>query len=189
MIQSMTGYAAASADAPGGRISVELRSVNSRFLDLQSRVAEELRALEPALRELIVSRLSRGKVDCRLYLNAPEGSEQQGELSAPAMARLKALADEAAKAFPSAAPLRIADVLRWPGVIAQPQADEQAMRAIAHKLCSTALDELVAARAREGEKLAAVIRSRIAEMRRRVQEVSPLIPESVAAYQARLTEK
>jgi uncharacterized protein (TIGR00255 family) len=62
MIQSMTGYAAASADSPRGRLSIELRSVNSRFLDLQFRVADELRALEPVLRELIAARVVRGKV-------------------------------------------------------------------------------------------------------------------------------
>ena len=63
MIRSMTGYAAASADSPRGTLSIELRSVNGRFLDLQLRVAEELRALEPLLREMIGARLSRGKVD------------------------------------------------------------------------------------------------------------------------------
>ena len=69
MIQSMTGYAAASAESPRGRLSLELRSVNSRFLDLQFRIAEELRSLEPLLREALGARISRGKVDCRLYLN------------------------------------------------------------------------------------------------------------------------
>ena len=68
MIQSMTGYATASADSPRGALGLELRSVNSRFLDLQFRVTEELRTLEPLLREAIAARLSRGKIDCRLYL-------------------------------------------------------------------------------------------------------------------------
>jgi len=64
----MTGYAAVSADSPRGRLTLELRSVNARFLDLQFRVAEELRSLEPALREMIGARVSRGKVDCRFYI-------------------------------------------------------------------------------------------------------------------------
>ena len=68
MIQSMTGFAAASADTPRGRLSVELRSVNARFLDLQFRIADELRAAEPLLRELMQARLARGKVDCRVFL-------------------------------------------------------------------------------------------------------------------------
>ena len=69
MIRSMTGYGAASADSPRGTLGIDLRSVNSRFLDLSLRVAEELRPLEPMLREMISARLSRGKVDCRLFLN------------------------------------------------------------------------------------------------------------------------
>lgn len=188
MIQSMTGYAAASAESPAGRLSLELRSVNSRFLDLQFRVADELRALEPALREKLVARLARGKVDCRLYLN--ESSVQQpGALDAQAVARLKTLAEEAARAFPGAAPLRIADVLRWPGVVAQPEADAEALRSAALSLADRALDELVAARAREGEKLAGVVRSRITEMRRRVDQVAPLVPQVVADYQKKLEDR
>src|SRR6185436_20795575 len=75
MIQSMTGYAAASAESPRGRLGLELRSVNARFLDLQFRVAEELRALEPLLRETITARVSRGKVDCRFYFNETGGAQ------------------------------------------------------------------------------------------------------------------
>ena len=188
MIQSMTGYAAASAESPAGRLSLELRSVNSRFLDLQFRVADELRALEPALREKLVARLARGKVDCRLYLN--ESSVQQpGALDAQAVARLKTLAEEAARAFPGAAPLRIADVLRWPGAVAQPEADAEALRSAALSLADRTLDELVAARAREGEKLAGVVRSRITEMRRRVDQVAPLVPQVVADYQKKLEDR
>lgn len=188
MISSMTGYAAASADTGRGTLGIELRSVNGRFLDLSLRVAEELRALEPMLRETISARLSRGKVDCRVFFlesstHAPE------RLDAAALARLQALAEEAARAFPGAAPLRVADVLRWPGVLVAPSADEGALRAAAEQLCRQALDELVAARRREGAKLAAAVAERVAEMRRRVDEVLPLVPESIQNYQARLTER
>src|SRR5207244_3068537 len=95
MIQSMTGYAAASADTARGRLSLELRSVNARFLDLQMRTAEELRALEPMLRELIVARVSRGKLDCRLFLNEGAGLTVPQQLNAEALARLRLLAEEA----------------------------------------------------------------------------------------------
>jgi len=188
MIQSMTGYAAASADSPRGRLSLELRSVNSRFLDLQFRVAEELRALEPMLREAIVARVARGKVDCRLYFNESGVAQAQG-LDPAALARLRALSDQAQKAFPEAGALRIADVLRWPGVAAEPPADEEKLRAAAGELCRRALDELVAARRREGAKLAASIAERVAAMRSRVEEVKPLVPQAVLAYQAKLQER
>jgi uncharacterized protein (TIGR00255 family) len=189
MIQSMTGYAAASAEVPRGRLTLELRSVNARFLDLQFRVAEEARALEPLLRELIVARLARGKVECRVFLNAAAGAAATQALNRDALTRLKALAEAARKSFPKAAPLRIADVLRWPGVVAEPPADDERLREAGAALCRQALDELVATRAREGAALAAVVLERIAAMRRCVEAVAPLVPQAVAAYQAKITDR
>jgi uncharacterized protein (TIGR00255 family) len=189
MIQSMTGYAAASADSPRGRLSLELRSVNSRFLDLQFRIAEELRSLEPALREAIVARISRGKVDCRLYLNDSAGAGTAQALDPEALARLKALSEQARKAFPDAAPLRVADILRWPGMVSEPRPDDERTYEIARALCREALEELLAARAREGAKLATVIGERIAAMRSRVEAVAPLVPQSIAAYRTKIEER
>jgi uncharacterized protein (TIGR00255 family) len=183
----MTGYAAASAGSPRGTLSLELRSVNARFLDLQFRIADELRALEPMLRELIAARLARGKVDCRLSL-AEGGAEVSPRLNTEALGRLRALADAAKKAFPEAAPLRVADLLRWPGVIAE-DADEESLRAAVGELCRRALDELVAARSREGAKLAAGIAERVRVMRERVDQVTPLVPEALAVYQAKISER
>jgi uncharacterized protein (TIGR00255 family) len=188
MIYSMTGYAVASADSQRGALTLELRSVNSRFLDLQFRVAEELRAAEPLLRELISGRIGRGKVDCRLYLGK-SGAPAQQQLNVQAIQQLRALAAEAAKAFPGAAPLRTGDVLRWPGVLAEPAVDEDATRAALELLARRALDELAAARAREGAKLGDAVRERVAEMRKRLAEVAPLVPEAVAAHRVRLAER
>lgn len=184
----MTGYAAVSAGSPRGTLSLELRSVNARFLDLQFRIADELRAFEPMLRELIAGRTARGKVDCRLSLSEAGNARQPQALNPTAIERLRALADAAKTAFPEAAPLRVADLLRWPGVIAE-EADEESLRAAAGELCRRALDELVAARAREGAKLAAGIGERVQAMRRRVAEVAPLVPPALAAYQAKITDR
>ena len=185
----MTGYAAASADCPRGRLSLELRSVNARFLDLQFRIAEEVRALEPMLREMVTARVSRGKVDCRLFLNESGIAEKPQRLNAQAISHLKSLAEQAGRAFPEATPLRIADVLRWPGVIAEQPAEEEVMRAIAAELCKQALEDMVATRSREGAKLSAGVLERVALMRQRVEEVAPLVPQSIAAYQAKLAER
>jgi uncharacterized protein (TIGR00255 family) len=189
MIQSMTGYAAASADTARGTLSVELRSVNARYLDLQFRVSDELRALEPVLRELIGTRVSRGKLDCRLFLNEAAGSVPGTRLNAEALARLRELSVEVTKALPQATPLRIADVLRWPGVIAEPPLDEEQTRNLAAGLCRKALDELVASRTREGAKLAAAVAERIAAMRQRLEQVAPLVPQALVAYQTKLAER
>jgi len=188
MIHSMTGYAAATGNTPRGALNIELRSVNARFLDLQFRVSDELRSLEPALRELIAARVSRGKLDCRVFLNEaaiPPGAR----IDAEALARLAELSAEVAKKLPQASALRIADILRWPGVIAESPLDEEETRRIASSLCRQALDEFVASRSREGAKLAAAVAERVAAMRARVDKAAPLVPQALAAYQAKLTER
>src|SRR5438067_2809871 len=188
MIYSMTGYAAAAGDTPRGALNIELRSVNARFLDLQFRVSEELRSLEPALRELVAARVSRGKLDCRVFLKEaaiPPGAR----IDADALARLGALSAEVAQKLPQAAPLRVADVLRWPGVIADSPLDEAETRRIASSLCRKALDEFVASRSREGAKLASAVAERVAAMRARLEQAAPLVPQALAAYQAKLTER
>ena len=185
----MTGYAAASAETARGTLSFELRSVNARFLDLQFRVSDELRALEPMLRELIAAQVSRGKLDCRLFLNDAPGAAPGTRLDAAALARLRELSVEVVKAMPQASPLRVADVLRWPGVVAESALDEEATRKLAAALCRKALDELVASRSREGAKLSAAVAERVAAMRGRLERAAPLVPQSLAAYQAKLAER
>lgn len=187
MIQSMTGYAHASAESPRGALALELRSVNSRFLDLQFRVSEELRAFEPLLRERIGARVSRGKIDCRLGFGAAPSRAQTLDLAA--MHALRELAVQVERVFPGAAPLRVADVLRWPGVIGEPAEDAERTRAAVDSLCRLALDELCATRAREGERLAAALRERVGDMRARLAAIAPLLPEAIAAHRARLGER
>ena len=185
----MTGYAAGSADSPRGTLSIELRSVNSRFLDLAFRVTDELRALEPLVREMITARVARGKVERRMLLGEARAHAGAERLDAAALSRLQALAAEAKRAFPDAAGLRVADVLRWPGVIAEAPADERRLREAAEKLARQALDELVAAREREGSKLAAAVAERIAAMRRELEKIQPHLPRAIAAYEEKLKDK
>jgi uncharacterized protein (TIGR00255 family) len=183
----MTGYALAAAEHPRGALSLELKSVNSRFLDLQFRVADELRALEPLLREAITARVARGKVDCRLSF-APGAAGVQS-LDAAALETLRRVAGQAQQAFPQAGPLRLGDVLRWPGVLAGSALDAEELRAAVAALARRVVDELCTVRAREGAKLAAIVAGRVAEMRARLAQIAPLVPEANAAYQARLAER
>ena len=185
----MTAYASVSEESPRGALNIELRSVNSRFLDLQFRVGEELRALEPVLRELIAARVTRGKVECRLALSEERHALPAERLNAEAMQRLGKLAADVKGTFPDAPPLRVADVLRWPGVIAEAPAHGEGTRALAERLCRHALDEFVAARAREGAKLAAAIAERVVSMRKLVEEIAPLMPQAMISYQKKITEK
>jgi uncharacterized protein (TIGR00255 family) len=187
MVHSMTGYAAVAVDTPRGRLSFELRSVNGRFLDLQFRIAEELRGHEPLLRELLSARLARGKVECRLQFAPGSNVAQRATLNTDALAELARLAAEVKTTIPSVAPLRTADVLRWPGMLAEAALSEVEVRESIERLAAQALDELVAARAREGSKLAEAIRARVARMRERVAEAAPLVPQALAAYQEKIT--
>jgi len=195
MVHSMTGYAVASAElagasaaSPRGALTLELRSVNSRYLDVQLRVADELRGAESMLRERIAARIARGKVDCRLAFN-DAGRRAAQALDAQALARARQLEREVLEAFPGAAPLGVADILRMPGVLAEPPAEEEPMRALIDRLCRSALDELCAARAREGAKLATIVLGRLDEMKKRLAEVAPLLPEASAAFRAKLEER
>jgi len=189
MINSMTGYAVVAAEITGGALGIELRTVNSRYLDIQFRVPDELRTLEPVLREAISARLSRGKVDCRLSFSTAAAGPRAQALNAQALADLRLLAAQVREAFPDATPLRTADVLRWPGVLAEGRVSEDELRSAATGLAGRALEELGAARAREGAKLAGVIRERVASMRERVAEVGPKVPEAMAAYQEKLAQR
>jgi len=182
----MTGYAQASAGSPRGTLSLELRSVNARFLDVQFRIADELRALEPVLREQIAARIARGKVDCRVALAEGEGVTPR--LNEDVLRRLRAVAEAARQAFPDAAPPSLAELLRWPGVLAS-ETDTEGLRSVAATLCRRALDELSATRTREGAKLAAGIVERVRAMRAQVEKVLPLVPEAIAAYQQKITER
>jgi uncharacterized protein (TIGR00255 family) len=189
MIQSMTGYAVAAADTVHGKLGVELRSVNSRFLDLQFKVVDELRAHEALLRDQLSARIARGKIDCRMYFVSEGAAALPTTLDRGAVEGLARLAAEARRAVPEAAPLRVADILHWPGVLGQRALDEAELRATVAQVCGRALDDLVAARKREGAKLAAAIRQRVGEMRRRLADVAPLVPQALAAYQDRLAQR
>lgn len=189
MIQSMTGYATVATDTVHGRLGLELKSVNSRFLDLQFRVVEELRAHEPYLREQLAARITRGKVDCRLYFSSEGAAAAEQALDRGAVDTLARLAADVRRAVPDAAPLRVADILRWPGVLVQRAFNEEGLRSTVQQLCERALGELLATRQREGAKLGEAIRQRIGEMRRNVTDVAPLVPQALAAYQERLAQR
>jgi uncharacterized protein (TIGR00255 family) len=189
MIHSMTGYAAVSSEITGGTLNIELRSVNSRYLDLQFRVPDELRVLEAGLREAIAARVKRGKVDCRVSLSTTATGPRAQALNLSALEELGKLAEIVRSRMPDCAPLRTADVLRWPGVLAEGTVSETELREQAASLGARAVTELVAARDREGAKLAAVILERVGAMRKSVAAVAPFVPDAIAAYQEKLAQR
>mgnify|MGYP001342091801 CR=1 FL=1 len=188
-LRSMTGYAVETADLPAGQLSLELRAVNSRFLDLSFRMGEDFRALEPVLRERVAEQVRRGKMECRVNFNAREDAALPGSLNGPLLDQLKALSDAALAAFPQARALAVAEILRWPGMLGDASPDQEQLQAAALGLMQTALIQFNASREREGEKLKAAILDRVAQMREHVARLRPRTPEIVAAYRERLAKR
>jgi len=185
----MTGYAARTLDVECGALHIELKSVNSRYLDFQFRVCEELRVVEPALREMFSARLTRGKLECRVSFAAAVARARQLDLNADLLQRLKAFEAQVRTELPQAAPLAVSDVLRWPGMFGDDTLDSEALVPACLALASEALDDFSASRAREGEKLATVILERVARMRDLVRDVAPRIPLAQAAFQDKLRQR
>ena len=189
MIQSMTGYAAGTRDLGGAILSIELKSVNSRYLDLGFRMSEDLRALEMPIRELLSARIARGKVECRAYLQAQNSTPREAAPNAAVITRLTQLQAGVLAVQPDARPLSVHDILRWPGVLAEDTIPADTLQAESLGLINQLLDEFTATRQREGDKLAAVLREISTRMRAWVAQAAPLLPQAVAEYQDRLATK
>jgi uncharacterized protein (TIGR00255 family) len=189
MIYSMTGFASATRELATAALNVEIRSVNHRYLDLQFRLPEELRALEPGLRELIVAKLQRGKIECRVGLNALPSAQKSFELNADVLKQLRALSEKLRVAWPSVPGLTAADILRWPGMLGAETVSLDEMRSACNAALVEVLEEFTASRAREGEKLKAVLLERLATMEERVATVAPRMPEVLAAFREKLTAR
>jgi uncharacterized protein (TIGR00255 family) len=184
----MTGYAIASREIPAGQISVELRSVNSRFLDLTLRIQDDLRPAEPALRDLIGRAVQRGKLECRVSLRAPAAGPAQGMIDPRVLEQLARLDASVRAALPEATPLSVGELLRWPGVLAEDAGPESLEPAVL-EAAREALSTFVASRAREGEKLATLILERADAIEAIVDQVSERAPELLALHEQKLIER
>ena len=182
MILSMTGFAAVTSDLPGVSLSVELRSVNHRYLDLQVRLPDELRGFESALRERIAAELKRGKVECRVSLSRSAPGAATLAVDGSRVEQLAAASAAVQRHAPDVAPLTVAEILRWPGVLAEPTVAPEELAARVHELVGTALGDLNASRAREGAKLAAMLDEHCAAIEVQVERVAPRIPAVHAAF-------
>ena len=185
----MTGYATVARELPQGAVQLELRSVNSRFLDIGFRIPDEFRAVEAQFRELISARIGRGKVDCRLSYTLRPLADEKIAVDQTALERLARLATEVRRVMPDVQPMRVSEVISWPGIIADSAATSDALRGEGVALLRAALDELTATREREGAKLGETITQRTRQMRTRLSTLEPIIPQAIAAYQEKLASK
>ena len=185
---SMTGYAGASFATPLGQAAIEIRAVNSRFLDLTLKIADDLRGCEPQIRERISARLARGKVECRLSVQRTFAAEST-RLDPAALAGLQRLDGQVRQLLPQAAPLSVADVLAWPGVLETPALDAEALRAAVLAALDEALDRLQESRAREGAAIADGLRSRCDGILAIVERLRLRLPELRSAVERKLNER
>jgi uncharacterized protein (TIGR00255 family) len=196
-VYSMTGYATAHSSGPAapassesGRdaqagVGVEIRSVNSRFLDLAFKLPDDLRGTEPALRELLGARLKRGKVEVRAWIEGRADTVPR-QPSALDLQKLVGLQDNVRAWLPTATPLSVAEVLQ---LTARQQGNPGELNDTLVALAQTALDGLTAAREREGKRLAAMLLDRLGQLRQLAKDAQPLIPQLVAQQRQRFIDR
>jgi len=189
MIASMTGFAAAARESGQGSLAVELKTVNHRYLEFQTRIPEELRPLEPAMREAVAARLTRGKVDCRVTFTPVASAKRSLVPDSQALDALQAASRQVLSQFPDARPLSVAEVLHWPGVLAEESLSADRAKERVMALIAQAIRDLDQTREREGAKLEAVLRERLDRMAALVKEAEPLMPGAVKAFADKLAAK
>lgn len=181
MINSMTGFASAQQDFGSERINLEVRAVNHRYLDLQFKMADDLRVIEGKMREHIAAQVARGKLECRVYIQAI--AKQSGlHLNRALVDELAAINSDLSVQYPSLQALSVADILRFPGVVVQSDTDAEGLQAAVLALLAQALQDFNASRLREGEQLAQHLLARLAQMREIVAELQTTFPSLVKAH-------
>jgi uncharacterized protein (TIGR00255 family) len=185
MIRSMTAFASAETETPWGALSFELRSVNHRYLELNPRLPDELRALEPALRERVAAKLTRGKVDVNLRFRPVEAGATEIRLDDAMLDRLERVAAVIGERFPKLA-TDLTRLLEWPGVLVREQIDQEGLRHAAIDLLDRALIDMLATRQREGERLGVFLRERLETIARIVAQVREWLPDIRKGLRAKL---
>lgn len=188
MIRSMTAYASAESAGPFGTLTCELRTVNHRYLEISPRMPDDLRNAEGLLRERIATRLSRGKVDVTVRLRSENGTADGLRVNASMLSRLSELALDLEQRFPRMS-IEFAELLRFPGVLQQPEADTETLQASLLDVLDRALDALADTRGREGAKLGEILSERLDGIEAIVGDVRGWLPEIRAALRARLESR
>jgi uncharacterized protein (TIGR00255 family) len=186
MIYSMTGFASVATELETSSLTLDLRSVNSRYLDLQLRMPDELRTQEPALREAIAAQMSRGKVECRINLATRQSVQEPARLNPGMVQQLALWSSQVREVLSEARELSVADVLRWNGVLESPALSAETLQTTLRDLLQQALQDFAAARQREGEKLKTFLLERVTQIESLRASVAPRVPAAIAAYEAKL---
>jgi len=188
MIRSMTAFATCERAATGGRLACELRAVNHRFLELSVRAPEELRPVETACRERVAAKVARGKVDLSFRLRPASGARAELVVNEGLLDQLARMSRRLHPQFPGMT-IDFTELMRYPGVVEETELDQAGLQSEALSLLDETLAEFVAARAREGANLAAVMRERIDGIEGIVAQIRQWLPDIRTALRARLEAK
>ena len=188
MTQSMTGFARGSVTTGALTVTVECRSVNNRYLDLQCRMPDNLRVLEGGLREQAGKYFSRGKLELVIRVS-DSGSNGPATLNTERLAALRSALTQVASAFPEAAVPDQLALLLSPGVMTEPETDVEALQAVTTDAAKQCFEGLRGQRQQEGAKLAALIQQRSDAMRAHLATLKEQLPDLQRAYQQRLLER
>jgi len=189
MANSMTAFARETSAQDWGTITLELRSVNHRYLEINPRLSEELRSLEPQIREAVSRRIRRGRVDCFLKLQVREAADGDFVVDQELLARVAKLGGDTLLQFPHLAPLPVSEALRWPGVIQVRGVDADAMAGMAMTLVRRALERIETDRAREGQRLKQAVEDRLFEATALVKGLKTRVPELTRAFKQRVADR
>ena len=189
MLYSMTGFAREVAETAFGTLTCELRTVNHRYLDVQFRLPDELRPEELELRARVGESLRRGKVECSLHLRRGADTGSELMLNEALVAQIAARAGELAGLLPESRPIDPIDVLRWPGVVREPDIDTAPLLAEALRLLDSTLESITAMRASEGQRIVTMLENRLQEILEIAAAVRARIPEVLDAVRARQRER
>ena len=189
MVFSMTAFARQTSTSELGQFTLEIKSVNHRFSEVSLRLPEEMRFIEPRVRELIGKHVQRGKVDCVVKFSPPELQPSAVKINKELLGVLAQAAQEVESFLATVAPSRALDFLKWPGVIAAPEQDVQALGEQLESTLVTALKELKDSRRREGQQLKLLILERCANMEAEVERVKVRLPIVIDNIRQRLLER
>lgn len=189
MTRSMTAFARVESQGDWGRLAWEIRSVNHRYLETGLRLPDELRGIEGEVRARINQRIARGKVDCALRFEKAGDTGDALRVNEALAARVIEAATRVSRMMPEPAPMNALDVLRWPGVMEQREIDQDALGRAALALLEAALEELGAARAREGAKMRDVVLQRCASMRTVTGTLRTQVPRIIENIRARHVQR
>lgn len=188
-VRSMTSFAHQRQEYPWGTGAWEIRSVNQRYLDINFKLPELWRGLEPGLRDLLRNNLSRGKVEVVLRVSVQHQSSANLQINQELLAQLIAATESVQGKLQHPASIDPLALLQWPGIVGDEQVDTDEIQRALLTLFKTALAELQAGREREGSELKALIEQRLDQIKDITLRLRGSMPQLVQAQRDKLHQR